>query len=182
MLAAGDVGGAEAMFRSSLEAHRRAEGATHPATLRALGSVALVLEVQGRLAEAQERYEEAVRLGTESQGAMHPDVLGYTLGLGRVRVARGQAVAAEPALRAVLAERLRLYPRGEYRVGVAQAALGWALLEQRRYAEAEPLLTAAVQTLRPIVGPEGREREAARARLATLYRATGRATEFASLR
>ena len=101
-------------------------------------------------------------------------MLGYTLGLARVRVARGEAAAAEPMLRDNLRERERLYAAGDLRVAQAQSVLAAALLATGRAGEAEPLMLAADRVLRPLPGLEGRERAANRARLVTLYLQTGR--------
>jgi hypothetical protein len=105
---------------------------------------------------------------------VHPRVQAHTVNLARVRIARGQGAAMEASLRPVLTARARLYPPGDWRIAQAQSLLGAALMAQGRYADAEPLMLAAADGLRPIAGVEGRERGANAARLAALRRALGR--------
>ena len=181
-LAAGDVSGAEAMFREALDVHRRVMGPDHPVSLRSLASIGLALELQGRFDEALAAYDESLRLGTARLGARHPDVLGFALGAARVRLARGEAREVEATLREVLHERQRLYPAYEHRVAQAHSALGWALLQLGRVDEAETEMLDADRGFRAIAGLEGREREANRARLAALYRDTGRDADAGRLR
>jgi hypothetical protein len=92
-----------------------------------------------------------------------------TLDLARVQGARGRAAGTEPVVRHALQIRERLYGDGDWRIGQAQSLLGAALLAQRRFAEAEPLMLAADKSLKPVAGRQGREREDNRARLATLH-------------
>jgi hypothetical protein len=101
-------------------------------------------------------------------------VLGFTVNLARVRIARGDGAATESSLRAVLSAREKLYPRGDWRIAQTQSLLGAALAAQKRYAEAEPLMIAADRGLKPVPGVQERERAANRARLATLYQTARR--------
>jgi hypothetical protein len=63
---------------------------------------------------------------------------------------------------------------GDWRIAQAKSLLGASLLAQARYAEAEPLMVAAAGDLKPLPGPQDRERLANRARLAALYKKLGR--------
>ena len=83
-----------------------------------------------------------------------------------MRIARGDGAATASPLRDVLTARETLYPPGNWRVAQAQSLLAAALMAQKRYADAEPLMVAADGGLRSVGGIEGRERAANRARLA----------------
>jgi hypothetical protein len=109
-------------------------------------------------------------------------VAGYTSNLGGIYVRRGQAAAAEPLLRRALAVRERTYPPDDWRTAATKSHLGAALTAGRRYAEAEPLLLAAVKVLKDVPGRQGKEARSARARLVSLYDAWGRPEKAAPYR
>ena len=96
------------------------------------------------------------------------------LNLARVQIARGRGAATEPVLRHVLSVRQRMLKEGDWRIAQAKSLLGASLLAQARYAEAEPLMVAAADGLKPLPGQQDRERLANRARLVTLYEKLGR--------
>jgi hypothetical protein len=112
--------------------------------------------------------------GRPQLGDAHPRVHAYRVNLARVRIARGDSAAVEPALRAVLEARQQLYPPGDWRIAQAQSLLAASFMAQKRYAQAETLMLAADEGLKPIPGIQDRERAANRARLATLRRMAGR--------
>src|SRR5262249_54497399 len=135
---------------------------------------AIAEEWQGRLGPAQALLEEALQIARPQLGDMHARVQAYLVNLARVRIARGDGAASESAMRDVLRARETLYPSGDWRVAQARSLRAAALMAQRRYADAEPLMVAADRGLRPISGIEGREREANRARLDRMRRMRGR--------
>jgi hypothetical protein len=139
-----------------------------------LNSLATVIEWQGRLADAEPLFGDALRIARPQLGDAHPRVQGYIVNLARVQIEQGRGAATEPALRDVLAARQKLYPARDWRIAQAQSLLGAALAAQKRYAEAEALMRAADRGLEPIVGVQARERAANRARLVALYRTLGR--------
>jgi hypothetical protein len=104
------------------------------------------------------------------------------LNLARVRIELGDAAATEHALRQVLSVRQRLLQSGDWRIAQAKSLLGASLLAQARYAEAETLMVDADTALRPLPGPQGRERAANRARMVTLYDKLGRPQHAAGYR
>ena len=59
-------------------------------------------------------------------------------------------------------------PAGDWRIAQAQSLLGASLFMQKKYSEAEPLMVAADQALKPVPGRQERERLANRERLAVL--------------
>ena len=178
----GDMAAAEPLLRESVATKRRVFGADGIDYALALNSLALAAEWQGRFAEAQASFEECLRIARPQLGETHPRVLEYMLHLARVRIARGDGVSTEPSLRHVLTAREKLYPAGDWRIAQGQSVLGAALIAQKRYAEAEPLLLAADAALKPIPGLQGHERVANRARLVTLYQKSGRPEQAALYR
>jgi serine/threonine protein kinase/Tfp pilus assembly protein PilF len=180
--ARGNPAGAEVLLREALAVQRRTFGESSTQVAGTLNNLALNVAAQGRFTEAQPMFEEALRIGQSHLSADHPRVVLYAVDLARIRIERGQGAATEHALRRALDVRQRLYPAGDWRIAQVQSLLGAALIEQARYAEAEPLLLTAAGALRPIPGPEASERVANRARLAALYLATHRPREAASYR
>ena len=170
----GDLAAAEPLLREALTTKRRIFGPQGLEYAVTLNSMALLAEWQGRLADAQAMFEECLRIARPQMGDVHPRVLEYTLHLARVRIARGEGAATEPSLRHVLAAREERYPPGDWRNAQARSLLGAALMAQKRYAEAEPLMVAANGALEPVPGIQARERHDNRARLAALYQKTGR--------
>jgi hypothetical protein len=79
----------------------------------------------------------------------------------------------QSTLRQILAAREKLYPAGDWRIAQARSLLGAALMAQKQYAEAEPLMLGADNGLKPIPGLQEHERVANRERLVKLYRETG---------
>src|SRR5580765_2804975 len=174
LLLQGDAPAADLLLRESAEVYRRVFGPNGLEYAQSLNALALAEEWQGRLVRAQSLIEEALRVSEPQLGSDHPRVLGFTVNLARVRIARGDGAATESSLRAGLSAREKLYPRGDWRIAQTQSLLGAALAAQKRYAEAEPLMIAADRGLKPVPGVQERERAANRARLATLYQTARR--------
>jgi eukaryotic-like serine/threonine-protein kinase len=174
LMTKGDAAAAEALLRESLAVNQHVFGKERPEYAATLNSLALAVELQGRLDEAEALFDECLRIARPQLGDAHPRVLEYTINQARVRIARGDAAAAEPSLRSVLSAREHLYPPGDWRIAQAQSLLGAALMARARYSEAEPLLLAAANGLQSVPGVQQREREANRARLVLLYLALGR--------
>jgi eukaryotic-like serine/threonine-protein kinase len=174
LIAKGDYAAAEPLARQSADIIRGTFGTEHDEYAQKLNTLGNTIEPQGRLAEAEALFADAVRIGRTKLPPQHLRVLIYLTNLGRVQVARGKAAAAEPMLREVLRGRERALPAGDWRIAQAQSLLGAALLARGRVAEAEPLMRAADAVLQPVRGVQGREREANRARLATLTPAASR--------
>jgi serine/threonine protein kinase len=166
--AQGDLDSAEVLLNESVRVRKVAFGASHAEYGLSLPNLAEVLESQGRLGEAQELLEQAINIAAPQLGHEHPRVIAAALGLARVRIARGQAAAAETDLRRALATRRRIYKDGDWRIAQAQSLLGSALFAQKKYEEAEPLMAAAVRSLRPVPGRQARERTANQKRLEAL--------------
>ena len=175
LIAQGDHGAAEALARQGLAIDRRVFGADHEESAASLSTLGLAVELQGRLDEAERMFGECVRIARDRLPAGHPRLASYEVHLARVQIARGQGAATEAPLRRVLGLRTASLRADDWRIGEAQSLLGAALVGRGHDSEAESLMRAADRLLKPIPGMQGRERAANRARLAALYRATGRA-------
>jgi tetratricopeptide (TPR) repeat protein len=182
LLAKGEVRTAEALLREARDAYALTMGKTSIQYAHSLANLAAPAEAQGRLGEARALLEEAIRLSQPLLAADHPRFLGYTVNLARVRIESGDGASTEASLREALASRQKVMAQNDWRISQAQALLGASLLAQGRMEEAEPLMLAADAILKPIPGPQARERSANRARLVKLYTALGRPTDAAAFR
>jgi eukaryotic-like serine/threonine-protein kinase len=170
----GDLAAAEPLLHEALATKKRVFGPQGLEYASTLNTIGLVAEWQGRLDQAQARFETCLRIARPQLREAHPRVLEYSLNLARVRIARGDGAITESSLREVLAAREKLYPAGDWRIGQAQSLLGAALIARRQYADAEPLMVAADRALKPIPGIQERERLVNRARLVMVYQRLGR--------
>jgi hypothetical protein len=149
-------------------------GADRPEYAEMLNSLAGSLEAQGRLDDAESLFDESLQITERYFDADHPRVLTFTINQARIRIERGRAAGTEDVLRRVLQTRQRLFPHGDWRIAQAQSLLGAALIAQRRFADAEPLMLEADRALNSNPGTEDDERRANRDRLVQLYTSQGR--------
>ena len=147
-------------------------------------SQARALQAAGKLDEAESLMrEERVRQQNSSIG-FYARLVAH--GLGRVLVAQNNPTEAEPLLREALEETLKTSPDSAEAYDV-RSLLGAALLEQKLFEAAEPLLLEGYEGLRrlgPNAGGNGMRmvpdtREAAE-RLVQLYEAWGKPAQAAA--
>ena len=174
MLVRGDAAGAERLLREAVDVDREVFGADRPEYAQMLNNLAGALEAEGRLEEAESLFDQSLRISERNFPATHPRVLTYMISRARVRIERGHAAETEDVLERVLAARQQSLPAGDWRIAQAQSLLAAALMAQRRFAEAEPLMLEADRGLNALPGAEGDERRANRVRLVQLYTALGR--------
>lgn len=147
-----DLEGAEESYRRALELFRRSDDrAGRAATLNGLASV---LYERGAYGEAQEMYEEALRLTTDELGDDHFQTAGVASNLASLHRARGDRVRAEALYRKALEIQRRYYGGDAVAVAVGLGNLGNFLAGSGRYAEADSLLRASVAMHRRLLGDE----------------------------
>jgi tetratricopeptide (TPR) repeat protein len=103
-----------------------------------------------RPAEAVPLYEEIIRTVRDPLSGRPNTTAVARARLGRCLVKAGRCAEAEPILREALAALEKALP-GDWIEVHTQATLGAALASQRKYAEAEPYLTAGYDRLRALV-------------------------------
>jgi tetratricopeptide (TPR) repeat protein len=168
---------AEADQRAALALRRKVLGEEHPDVTASLNHLGVVLWESGRLDEAKTVLEEAATKRRKLLGADDLEVATIEANLARVLCDQGRWGEAEPWAQESLSIRQAKLP-DDWRTFNSRSLLGGALLGQKKYAEAEPLLVAAYQGM-----AERRERmpadsiprlKEAGERLTQLYEATGR--------
>ena len=76
-------------LRRALEGRERQLGANHPGTLAAVNNLALLLQDQGKLAEAEPLFRRALKGCEQQLGAQHPGTLTSVNNMARLLQARG---------------------------------------------------------------------------------------------
>jgi tetratricopeptide (TPR) repeat protein/tRNA A-37 threonylcarbamoyl transferase component Bud32 len=181
LMRAGDLDGAEAALTHAVEVFRGGDGPTPIEITKPLSFLAELEDLRGNGDAAEAAYREVLELCRAELSADHPVTTAVLVKLGTLLTRRGLAAEAEPLLREAVAARRQHRDPEHPTVAIAESALGACLTARGRYEEAEPLLRHALETLRD--GPirsRGALGETAE-RLVTLYRATGRAEEAASV-
>jgi eukaryotic-like serine/threonine-protein kinase len=128
----------------------------------------LVLEEAGLLTAADTAYQQALALRRERLDADHPRTLESLHHLGALRGKQGEYADAERIQREVLERRRRVYPAGHPEIAYALESLAGTLQIQGGYAEAEQLNLEALAILRRRLGAEHPETMELERNLATL--------------
>jgi serine/threonine protein kinase len=135
------------LFEQTLERKKAKLPRDHPSTLTTLDSLAGAYIAADRLADGLPLYEQALKLRQSKLGPDHPDTL---LTMSRLAVAyqtAGRPGEAERLLREYLTIREKKFP-DDWLTFDTMSRLGGALLEQKKYADAEPLLLSGYEGLK----------------------------------
>jgi tetratricopeptide (TPR) repeat protein len=136
---AGKLDASLSLFEKTLNSQKAKLGPEHPDTLKTMYHLALAYEDAGKLDESAALFKETLTLCKRTLGARHPVTETTLSGLGGCLLRQTNSAAAE----AVLREELELRQgstHSDWRTFKAQSQLGTALLGQKRFVEAEPLL------------------------------------------
>jgi eukaryotic-like serine/threonine-protein kinase len=130
---------------------------------------AALLYNRGRYPEALAKAEEALHIYTKSFGP-HYDNYPTALAIQGLSLNRlGRTAEAERVLREAVQLRMESLPRGHFFTALSRSALGECLVNQRRYAEAESLLTSSYDDLLRSQGEENPRTVGAKNRVRELY-------------
>jgi serine/threonine protein kinase/lipopolysaccharide biosynthesis regulator YciM len=176
---AGRLDVALSLFEQVLEKQMNRPGPDHPDTLTTLGNLARAYQAAGKLDRAEPLFRELLKCRRQKDGPESPAAALALAGLGFNLLKQEKWVAAEAALRDCLAVCISKMPDDALTCQV-RSLLGGALLGQKKYAEAEPLLVQGCVGLKKhaAASREGRTRLVeALDRLVRLCEATGRKGE-----
>ncbi|MFL5246097.1 MAG: protein kinase domain-containing protein [Gemmataceae bacterium] len=158
-MAAGKLGQARSQFEEILSLRKTRLGPEHPHTLTAMTHLAKIY----LLPIPTQNYPQAIRLNKEALAiqrrklAAEDPALAETLALlGFCLVYAEKPAEAEPVLRECLAIREKKEPHG-WKTFYSKSLLGAALLGQKKYSEAEPLLLAGYEGMKTIPEVSGDE-------------------------
>ena len=144
----GDFARAEALFRESAAMQAGLRGPEHPSTLRANSNLASALLNMNKLRESEALYRELLAIGRRSPGGVMPTI---PSNLAEVLRRQGRLVEAEALARESLELRRRAGSRTLDEAS-SLTGLGRILADRKAYAEAEALLTQALDIRRERLG------------------------------
>jgi serine/threonine protein kinase/Flp pilus assembly protein TadD len=149
----------------------------HPATLRGMYMLAKAYEGAGKLDQVDRLLRDLLERQQKKDGPKSADTAGVLAGLGLNLLKQQRYAEAEPLLRECLAIREQKLPDDWLRFN-AQSLLGGALLGQKKYDAAEPLLVQSYEGMKQRedkIPPLGKRRlPEAVERIVQLYEATQR--------
>ena len=147
LLAEGNLIAAEAKAREALVICQKAN-VKHEKTLTALMQLAFFLGEQRKDAEAQAVADQALAFARDAGYSDHPDVAKLLHDLVTLKVRAGDLPAAEQLAKDALAMHRRMHGVNHPETGWAIFNLGGALMEQKKYSEAETAFREALTTFR----------------------------------
>jgi serine/threonine protein kinase/tetratricopeptide (TPR) repeat protein len=158
------------LMRRGIEIKRPAFPEGHPDLALDMTHLADILADRGELASAESLYTEALAIQNQALGPSHTANGPVLAGLGRIQLDRGDPFGAESLLRRAATILDKAPPERAWQPAEVELMLGQALAAQRRYAEAEVLLSGALVTLQENLGNQHPRTVAARAALEQLQR------------
>jgi eukaryotic-like serine/threonine-protein kinase len=170
------------LYERTLDLRHQMLGADHPDVTFTQFNYSELLLQRGEYQRARELAESIVARRGKTLPDRHPIVPAAMITIGRARMALGDVAGAEQTLRGALALRREILPPDHWLTANTESVLGEALLVSGRLGEAETLLTRSYERLLADRGPTHERTRDARARLARLYRDTGRADRADSLK
>jgi len=162
---------ADASIQEGTDLYSQAQGSDHPNVAYGLISLATSRYYQGRYDLAEKDARRAIQIVEKRVAHSHYHQSAY-ITLGLILNKTGRSGQAEPLLRQALA--IAQQKSRPLDVALASAALGECFATQKRYAEAEPLLTQSYATLKSVQAPESPAIREADERLTSLYNAWGK--------
>ena len=136
---------------------------------------AFLLRTMGDYVEAEALYREALEISAEVYGRGHPGTLMVANNLASVLHEQDDADGVAAVLRDNVTAASAQWPDGHWRVGVAHASLGRALLRFRRWDEAFAALREAHEVYNRTIGADHLWTYFVEAALAAGYLASGQA-------
>jgi tetratricopeptide (TPR) repeat protein len=143
----GEFAEAEAAVRETLAARRMILGEDHPDLAHTLHALVGELRAQEKLAEAETVARECLALRRKFPGDDEPALAGTLAELTNILLAEEKFAEAEPLARECLAIREKKLP-DDWRTFNARAMLGRALLGQKKYEEAGPLMLTGYEGMK----------------------------------
>ncbi|WP_320064991.1 tetratricopeptide repeat protein [Micromonospora sp. RTGN7] len=136
---AGDLAGAEAMFRDVLDIRRRVLGDSAPDTLDSRHELAWIAGCLGRWAEAEQRYRVTLRDRLVHLGSEERDTLTTRHELANAIAQQGRLDEARQAFEDVLRDRRRVLSERAPQTLQTQHEIAWITAKQGNWVEAEGL-------------------------------------------
>jgi hypothetical protein len=169
------------LLQETLELMEAGLGRDDPSTLDARDDLGNACRAASRLDEALSIAQETLELRTAKLGLEHASTVNSMIGVAMILLDQGAFAEAVPVLRECLAIREKTMP-DDWSTFSARTLLGRALLGQKNYAKAEPLLRGGYEGMKArekTIPPEGSTRiPEALDGLIELYTATNQPDEL----
>jgi tetratricopeptide (TPR) repeat protein len=136
----GKLSEADSLDRKALETETRVLGPENPLTLTCEFNLAAVYQLEGKYAQAEPLFVRALTARTRVLGSNHPDTLRTLRFLARDLIDEGKFTEAEPNAQAAMAGFKTRNPDG-WEGFYSQCLAGESLAGEKKYDQAEPLLT-----------------------------------------
>lgn len=179
--AAGRPAEAVPLLEICLRADELKQGKNHPGTVSSIGNLASAYLANGQLDQGVQSFGRVVSISRTQSGGKDPFFSRLLASVSVEMLQVRQYVPAEPLIRESLAIREKSEPN-EWTTYFTNTLLGWSLLGQKKYADAEPLLLKGyegMKTREKMIPPQARERIVQNLdRLIDLYSATKKPDEL----
>ncbi|MGQ0629267.1 MAG: tetratricopeptide repeat protein, partial [Phycisphaerales bacterium] len=139
---------------NALATRRRVLGEEHKDTITSINNMGVLLQAQGKLAEAETCLREALERSRRLLGESHPNTLDSVNNMGALLQSQGKYAEAEPYSREALARNRRVFGEEHPKTLSSIGNLGSLLQGDGRLAEAEPYLREALEKRRRVLGEE----------------------------
>ena len=167
-LSVGDPAQAVKQYERALELREATQGFEHPETASCRNQLAVAYRLAGRTSEASLLFD---------RNPYSPDHANALAARGSMLLLEKKSAEAELKLRECLRIRRKIQP-DDWTTAATESDLGEALLQQRKFAEAEPLLLAGYEEMlrhQDAIPPQDRPRlSRALERVVKLYEAWGK--------
>ena len=168
---------AEPLFQATIAGRRRVLGEEHPDTLNTIANLAMLYLAEGEFSKAELLLSNIVLVRRRISGPLDLDTTKSLAQMGNLRVQQQRYADAEPFLREAAAN----YDRSHSDIWPAyhnNSMLGAALVGQKKFREAEPLLLGGYEGMvkRQLTVPAESRSAAERSRhwIVRLYREWGK--------
>ncbi len=162
---------------AALEIRRRMLGNDDPNTLAAISDMGILLQSQGKVAEAEPLMREALERSRRVRGDDDPGTLTAINNIGYLLQWQGKLAEAEPFMREALERSRRVLGNDSEDTLVSINNMGYLLEQQGKFAEAEPLLREMLERSRRVLGDDHPTIANAIANLGGLYEMQGKLSD-----
>ena len=164
-----DYAGATPLFNESLAMNRQLFGDTHPEVAANMNNLALVARDSGDYRKANELFEEVVAVDRRLLGARHIQVARVLNNWSESLRRSGEARRAETLLRESVSIHAESLSPTHWQTASTEMLLFRTLFDQRRFQDAEGVLTRAYASIEREFGPAHARSQTAAERAVELY-------------
>jgi serine/threonine protein kinase len=140
LLGLGEAALAVDVFQKALDTRKAKLGPDHPDTLKSMNNLATAYQDSGQLAKAVTLHEDTLKKRKAKLGPDHPDTLSSMNNLADAYAVSGQLAKAVPLLEQSLQKYKAKVGAEHPETLVTMSYLGLVLLQQKKWADAEPVL------------------------------------------